>query len=119
MLVEGEDEDDHWEDEHEEGVHRVTHSFEQFLKFISFVVIVQSYQVDRNRNDEIEVEFIEQFWARINQLIHLVSSEHVDPNDSSILILVEANSTLVHKVLDELVPKNDYLQDEVRSNVQH
>jgi hypothetical protein len=35
------------------------------------------------------------------------------------VILVKVNSKLVHKILDELVPENEHLQDEVRPNVKH
>jgi hypothetical protein len=119
MLVKGENENDHRVDEYEERIHHITHSFEKLLKFVSFVVIVQSYKVHWYSYDEIKVELIEQLWAFIGQLIHYICSKHRDSNDSSIMILIKVNSKLVQKEANELVPENEYLQDEVRSNVQH
>jgi hypothetical protein len=60
VLVKGEDENNYGVDEYKECIHHITHSFEELFKFISFPVIVQSYEVHWYSYDEIKVEFIEQ-----------------------------------------------------------
>ena len=60
VLIKGENENDHRVDEYEERIHHITYSLEKLLKFVSFVVIVQSYEVYWYSYDEIKVEFIEQ-----------------------------------------------------------
>jgi hypothetical protein len=61
VLVKGENENDHRVDEYEERIHHITYSLEKLLKFVSFVVIVQSYEVYWNCYYEVKVEFIKQF----------------------------------------------------------